>query len=71
MLPLIVNDALIVWSLLICKNEAVSVFAAFNANKATLAVYANDAVPTHIDAVCDINAKLDVSTFAAFAAYAA
>jgi hypothetical protein len=67
-LPLIVRDAFIVWSLLICKNDAVSVFAAFNANKATLAVYANEAVPTNIDEVCEFNTKLDVSTFDAFCA---
>jgi hypothetical protein len=31
-LPLIVSDAFIVWSLLICKNDAVSVFPEDNAN---------------------------------------
>ena len=67
-LPLIVSDAFIVWSLLICKNDAVSVFAAFNANRATLAVYANEAVPTNIDAVCEFNTKLAVSTLDAFCA---
>jgi hypothetical protein len=40
--------------LFICKKDAVSTLDAFNANKATLAVYAfnaNEAVPTNIDAV--------------------
>ena len=40
-------------SLFTCKNDAVLTPSAFRAYNAYDAVYANEAVPTNIDAVCE------------------